>query len=316
MIIFNIVLKKVISAFFLLLLMSAFVFWATNVGPGDAATRLAGKFSSESQIQLLRVEMKLDVPVYVQYGRWLNKAVHGDLGQSLSSRESVTSLLAPRARNTALLAIVAFLLYIPTTLLLASSAAAKYGRPWDHFVNAYTVVFLSLPDFVLGTILTIVFVLWIPIIPAFTDITSAKSLMDYVTALALPAITLATGMSAYAIRILRESLVDVLESDFVRMATLKGVKRPRRLMKHALPNALLPALSVSAINLAYVVGGVVVVEVVFRYPGIGSLFVASLGLRDSPLVAATALLGSASYVLANLVVDLLALVLVPKLRSK
>jgi peptide/nickel transport system permease protein len=305
----------VVSAVVLLFLVSVFVFWATSVGPGDAASRIAGPMSSPDQVARIRAELGLDRSVVVRYFEWIRGIVTGDLGNSLTSGRPVSDVLGGRALNTAILAGVAFAVYIPVTLLASVWAVSRRGRLGDHVVNGMTLFALSIPEFVMGTVLLVGFTVYVPILPAVSNIETADSLRDYIEALALPVVILVAVMSAYAIRMLRESLLEVLDSDYIRLAEFKGVSRRGRLWRYALPNSLMPVLTVSALNLAYLIGGIVVVEVVFRYPGLGSLLVESLAYRDTPLVAAAALLGSAVYVIANLAVDLLGMLFVPKLRD-
>lgn len=314
MLIIRTVARRIASGTLLLVLVSMFVFLATTVGDGDAASRLAGRDASPAQLEALRDELNLNDPVPVRYAHWAAGVVRGDLGESLVSGQSVGSVLGPPVRNTALLAAFAFAIYFPMTVVLSALSAVWRGRAIDHVINAVTLIILSIPEFVMGTFLLVIFVVTFPLLPAVSSIETAASVPDYFRALVLPASVLTLVMTAYAVRILRGSLMGVLESDYIRMATLKGVPAGRRMLRHALPNALLPTLNVSAMNLNYLVGGVVIVEVVFRYPGFGTLLVESLSLRDTPVVAAATLLASALYVGANTLVDVAGVFLTPKLR--
>jgi peptide/nickel transport system permease protein len=172
-----------------------------------------------------------------------------------------------------------------------------------------------MPEFVTGTILLIVFAVTIPIFPVMSLVDRAETPVDFLRTLALPAITLTIIMAVYAIRMLRDNLIEVLDSEYVRMATLKGLPRRRVILRHALPNAIVPALNITALNLAYLLGGVVLVERVFSYPGLGSLLVDSILLRDVPVIEAVVLLIAAVYILSNLVADVMAITLNPRLRS-
>ena len=181
--------------------------------------------------------------------------------------------------------------------------------------SVVTLVLLSLPDFLLATILLLSFVVMIPLLPAISLVDGSSSAWEYFRAMTLPALTLAIVMAVYAVRMLRDNLIEVLDSDYIRMAELKGLSRRRVLLRHALPNALVPTLNVTALNLAYLVGGVVVVEKVFSYPGFGSLLVDSLQLRDLPVIEATVMISAFVYVTANLVADVAAILLNPRLRT-
>jgi peptide/nickel transport system permease protein len=187
--------------------------------------------------------------------------------------------------------------------------------PLDHGLSVITLVLLSTPDFLLGTLLLIGFVITVPLFPAMSLVDQSSGLAEYLRAIALPAITLAIVMAVYAVRMLRDNLIEVLDSEYVRMAELKGLPRGRVLLRHALPNALVPTLNITALNLAYLIGGVVIVEKVFSYPGFGGLLVDALQLRDLPLIEATVLIAAAVYVGANLLADIGAILLNPRLRA-
>jgi peptide/nickel transport system permease protein len=179
-----------------------------------------------------------------------------------------------------------------------------------------TLVLLSLPDFLLATLLLLCFVIYIPVLPAISLVDQSSSAWEYFRAMTLPAVTLAIVMAVYAVRMLRDNLIEVLESDYVRMAELKGLSAQHVLLRHALPNALVPTLNVTALNLAYLVGGVVVVEKVFSYPGFGSLLVDSLQLRDLPVIEVTVMIAALVYISANLLADIAAILLNPRLAEE
>ena len=246
---------------------------------------------------------------------WLAGLLSGDLGQSLVSSRPVTEILGPRIYNTILLSAYAFLLYLPLTLVPALIQAVRRDRPVDHAFSVLTLVLLSVPDFLLATILLFTFVVVVPVLPAISLVDHSSSAVDYLRAMTLPALTLAIVMAVYAVRMLRDNLIEVLDSDYVRMAELKGLSAKRVLLRHALPNALVPTLNITALNLAYLVGGVVVVEKVFSYPGFGSLLVDSLQLRDLPVIETTVMIAALVYVGANLVADIAAILLNPMLRT-
>jgi peptide/nickel transport system permease protein len=201
------------------------------------------------------------------------------------------------------------------TLILATIAALWRGKIADSVISVFTLVGLSLPEFVLGTLLIFGFAVQLELAPALSIVNPGDSLATRLHATVLPAITLMVAMAVYAIRMLRDNLIDVLDSEYVRMATLKGVPRWRVVARHALPNAVGPALNVTALNLTYLIGGIVVVESVFSYPGLGEMLVNSIFVRDVPVVEATALLASAVYIVANLIADVLAMILNPRLRT-
>jgi peptide/nickel transport system permease protein len=205
--------------------------------------------------------------------------------------------------------------YLPLTTVPALLQAIWRDRPIDHVFSIVTLILLSMPDFLLATILLFTFVVVIPVLPAMSLVDESSSAWDYFRAMTLPAVTLAIVMAVYAVRMLRDNLIEVLDSDYIRMAELKGLSAGRVLVRHALPNALSPTLNVTALNLAYLVGGVVVVERVFSYPGFGNLLVDSLQLRDLPVIESTVMIAALVYVLANLLADVTGILLNPRLRT-
>jgi peptide/nickel transport system permease protein len=227
----------------------------------------------------------------------------------------VTDVIGQRILNTVLLSLYAFLIYVPLATLPALLQAVRRDRLIDHTLSVLTMVLLSVPDFLLGTLLLITFVLLVPVLPAMSTVDETSGALEYLRAMTLPALTLAIVMAVYAVRMLRDNLIEVLDADYIRMAELKGVPAARVLWRHALPNALIPTLNVTALNLAYLVGGVVVVEKVFGYPGFGSLLVDSLQLRDFPVIEATILIAASVYITANFLADVGAILLNPRLRG-
>jgi peptide/nickel transport system permease protein len=264
---------------------------------------------------VLRERLGLNDPAPLRYLAWLGGLLSGDLGQSLASSRPVAEILGPRIYNTVLLSAYAFLIYLPITVFPAVVQAVRRDRPADHALSVATLVLLSMPDFLLATILLLTFVIFVPILPAISLVDHSSTAWDYVRAMTLPAVTLAIVMAVYAVRMLRDNLIEVLDSDYIRMAELKGLSARRVLFTHALPNALVPTLNVTALNLAYLVGGVVVVEKVFSYPGFGSLLVDSLQLRDLPVIEATVMIAAVVYVVANLLADIASVLLNPRLRT-
>lgn len=313
--ILRLIVQRLALAVLTLLVVSALVFLFTSVLPGDIAERVLGRESSPEQRQIFRDNLNLDEPVWKRYGIWIADVVRGDLGRSLVNNETVTATIGASAKNTLFLSVFAFLLYLPVTLILATIAALWRGKIADSVISVFTLVGLSLPEFVLGTLLIFGFAVQFELAPALSIVNPGDSLATRLHATVLPAITLMVAMAVYAIRMLRDNLIDVLDSEYVRMATLKGVPRWRVVARHALPNAVGPALNVTALNLTYLIGGIVVVESVFSYPGLGEMLVNSIFVRDVPVVEATALLASAVYIVANLIADVLAMLLNPRLRT-
>lgn len=298
-----------------LLVVSALIYLFTSVLPGDIAERVLGRESSAEQREIFREHLNLDDPVWKRYGVWIADVARGDLGRSLVNDETVTATIGMAAKNTLFLSVFAFLLYVPVTLILATLAALSKGKVPDSLISVATLIGLSLPEFVLGTLLIYVFAVQLSVAPALSIVNPGDDLATRLHATVLPAVTLMVAMAVYAIRMLRDNLIDVLDSEYVRMATLKGAPRRRVVVRHALPNAVGPALNITALNLTYLIGGIVVVETVFSYPGLGQVLVEAISVRDVPVVEATALLAAAVYIIANLVADVLALLLNPRLRT-
>lgn len=309
------ILRRMALSAVTLLIVSAFVFFVLEILPGDVTTRILGRDATQESLQILREQLGLDQPVLTRYLTWLGGLMSGDLGQSLVSSRAVSEVLAPRIFNTLVLSLYAFLLYLPLTVIPAALQALTRDKATDHAFSVVTLVLLSMPDFLLATILLLAFVLWIPVLPAISLVDETSGFGEYMLAMTLPAATLAIVMAVYAVRMLRDNLIEVLDSDYVRMAELKGLSPTRVLLRHALPNALVPTLNVTALNLAYLIGGVVVVERVFSYPGFGTLLVDSLQLRDLPVIEATVMIAALVYVAANLVADIAAILLNPRLRT-
>jgi peptide/nickel transport system permease protein len=310
-------LGRVLMALFTLLLVSAIIFLMLEVLPGDVAIRILGREANPEAILNLRAQLGLDRPALERYLSWLGGIVlHLDFGEAVTSNRPITEILAPRILNTLYLAGAAFTLYVPLAIVPAMIQAIHRDRAVDHVISAITLALLSTPDFLLATFLLILFVIEFPLFPAVSIVDEESSFTEYARALVLPSVTLALVMAVYAVRMLRDNLIEVLDSEYVRMAELKGLPRRKVLLRHALPNALIPTLNITALNLAYIIGGVVVVEKLFSYPGFGSLLVDSLQLRDLPLVEATVLVAAAVYIFANLLADLGAMLLNPRLRGE
>ncbi len=311
----RLVLRRLLLALSTLVLVSLIIFIMVEWLPGDVAKQVLGRFATAENIAMLREKLGLNVPAYIRYIHWLIGILHGNLGVTLSTARPVAAVIGPRLLNTLALGGLASLLYIPLVTIPAAIQALTRDSLLDQAMSTVTLVLYSIPDFLLGTLLLLLFVIAIPILPATSLVDQTTSLAGYAQALILPALTLGIVMAVYAVRMLRDNLIEVLDSDYVRMARLNGLPRLRVLWRHALPNALIPTINVTALNFAYLIGGVVIVEKVFSFPGFGSLLIDALLLRDVPLIEATVLIASAVYILANLIADVLAIVLNPRARQ-
>jgi peptide/nickel transport system permease protein len=310
------IVRRVLEMVPLILLITVVSFALIRAVPGGplSAFELDPNIKPED-VERIKRNLGLDRPVWEQYFVWLFGMLHGDFGRSLVNDEAVTATIGSAARNTLFLSLFAFVLYVPVTLVLATLGAVFRGKPIDSLISVVTLVGLSIPDFVLGTLLIFGFAVKLSLAPALSIANPGDGFFTRLHETVLPAVTLMVAMAVYAIRMLRDNLIDVLDSEYVRMATLKGVPRWRVVLRHALPNAIGPALNVTALNLTYLIGGVVVVETVFSYPGLGKMLVDSISVRDVPVVEAAALLASGVYILANLAADVLAILANPRLRT-
>ena len=314
MLLVRLIAGRIFTALVTLLIVSLVLFAALEILPGDVASRILGRSATEESLALLREELGLNRPATERYAAWLAGIAQGDFGNALTSKRPISEILAPRIFNTLVLSCVAFLLYVPLALIPALVQAINRDRKIDHLLSTMTLLVLSTPDFLLGTFLLITFVVVVPILPSVSLVDSSMSLIGWVQALAMPSVTLALVMAVYAVRMLRDNLIEVLDSDYIKMAELKGIPRHKVLLRHALPNSLIPTLNVTALNLGYLIGGVVIVEKVFSFPGFGSLLVDSLQVRDFPLVEATVMIAAAVYIGANLLADIASILINPKLR--
>jgi peptide/nickel transport system permease protein len=313
--ILRLILSRLLLSLLTLTLVSMIIFSAIEIIPGDVASRVLGRMATTESLAIFRERFHLNDPPIVRYLSWVGSLVKGDLGLSMTNNRPVIDILAPRIANTLILSLVAFLLHLPLAVIPAALQAFNRDRLVDQGLSVMNLVLLSIPEFLLATLFMIAFVIVIPAFPAMSLVDRTSTFGEYARALALPAVTLAIAMAVYTVRLLRDNLIEVLDSDFVRMAELKGLPRRLVVWRHALPNALIPSLNITALNLAYAVGGVVVIEKVFAFPGFGSLLVDSVSARDIPLIEATVLLSSAVYIFGNLAADVLAIVFNPKLRA-
>ncbi len=315
MTVLRLVVGRVLVSMLTLLLVSVLIFTFVEILPGDVASRILGRDATPENLALLRERLHLNDPAPLRYARWLGNIASGDLGTALTSARPINDILGPRIFNTLMLSAFAFLVYIPLSIVPAALQALNRDRPLDHALSVVTLVIVSMPEFLLATLLLVIFVAYLRLFPAMSLVDDSTTFWAYLRAITLPGVTLGLVMAVYAVRMLRDNLIEILDADFIRMAELKGLSRRRVLVRHALPNALVPTLNVTALNLAYLVGGVVIVEKVFAFPGFGSLLVDALQLRDAPLVEATVLITSIVYIGANLLADVGSILLNPRLRS-
>ncbi|HVP17844.1 MAG TPA: ABC transporter permease [Spirochaetia bacterium] len=297
-----------------LLVSSAVIFMVTQVLPGDAARAILGRFATPQALANLREKLGLDRPLILQYGSWLVRYVHGDWGISLSTGESVFKLVAGRLRNSAMLALVAFLMYVPLGILLGLFSALRQGKLSDQIISITSLAFIGLPEFVTGLVLIALFALRLNWLPASSDIRPDAGFLEALPRLILPGITVSLVSLAYITRMTRSSTSQVLATDYIRSAYLKGLRPLRVMFVHVLRNSLLPTVTVIAVGIGWLIGGLIVTESLFGYPGLGRLLLFAIQRRDLPLLQAITLLLVVVFSLSNLLADIIYALLNPRIR--
>jgi peptide/nickel transport system permease protein len=307
--------RRIFLALVTLFLVSLIVFMGVEALPGDTATSYLGQSATPESLAALREEFGLNAPIHQRYLDWLGGVLKGDLGDSMAKRKPVTELIKPRFRNTVVLTAAAALLGIPLAIVLGVIAGLMRDKWPDVFVSTTSIVGMTLPGFITATVLIYVFSIRLEWFPAITLVPTDVPVFELLPNIVLPIITLTLIMVAHILRLVRTNMIDVLTSDYVQMARLKGVPYWQIVFKHALPNAMLPTINVVALTLAWLLGGVAIIETVFNYPGIGKLMINAITDRDLALVQGIAVILAVIYISLNLIADMLSMVLNPKLRT-
>jgi peptide/nickel transport system permease protein len=312
----RLVLLRTIVGLLTLWAASLVVFLGTQLLPGDAAQAALGQTATPQLVEALRKDLGLNRPVLVRYWEWLGGFVRGDFGLSLPSKEPVANIIGNRIENTGMLALLTVAVLIPLSLLLGILSAVRRDQPFDHCVTGISLALISTPEFVVGSLLALLLAVKFGWFPPASLIDASSPLLPQWGMFVLPVLTLLAAEVAQTTRMIRATMIDVLDSNYVMMARLKGVPEARVLLHHALPNALAPTLQVLAFNVAWLTGGVVVVESVFQFPGLGLGLANAVASRDQPTVEAIAMLITALYVAANLAADIGVILLNPRLRRQ
>ncbi len=297
-----------------LLVVSIIIFGAVELLPGDLAEQILGQAATPETVKAMRAELGLDRSAPVRYVEWLGGALQGDFGTSLANKRSVAEQLGPRFTNTLFLAALAAAFSVPISIILGVLAALYRESVFDRIANVATLTSISSPEFFLGYILILFLSVQNPIFPSISSVSADMPFDERVYVTLLPAITLTLVVIAHMMRMTRAAIIALLASPYIEMARLKGEPRWKVIAVHALPNALAPIINVVALNLAYLITGVVLVEIVFVYPGVGQLLVDSVTKRDFPVVQACCLVFAATYILLNLTADVGAILSNPRLR--
>ena len=298
----------------LLWAVSVLIFAGTEILPGDVATAILGQTATPEAIANIRGQLGLDRPAVVRYFDWLGGALQGDFGVSYTNRQDIATNVGRRLGNTLFLAAAAAAIAVPLALVLGVLAVRYRNTLFDRLLSIVTLSTVSLPEFFAGYLLILLFAVELRWFPSTATIRDTMSLGEKLYVIALPTLTLVLVVVGHMMRMTRAAVLNVLSSAYIETAELKGISPTRIIVKHALPNALAPIVNVIALNLAYLVVGVVVVEVIFVYPGMGQFMVDHVSKRDVPVVQACGLIFASVYIVLNLVADLASVLANPRLR--
>ena len=310
----KLVLKRLGYGLITLLVISVLIFFAVEMLPGDIAQAVLGQSATPENLAALREKMGLDQPAVLRYLHWLAGAIHGDFGASLISGDRVSTTIGPRLLNTLFLATYAAVIAVPVAIMLGIVVALLRNTIFDRVANVMTLTAISSPEFFLGYILILYLAVQLHWFPAIANIGKNDDFVAMLYKAFLPALTMVLVVMAHMMRMTRAAIINLLASPYIEMARLKGVPAWKVIVFHALPNAWAPIINVVALNLAYLITGVVLVEVVFVYPGVGQLLVDSVSKRDFPIVQACCLIFAATFILLNLAADVGAILTNPRLR--
>jgi peptide/nickel transport system permease protein len=311
----ELIFKRIAFGALTLAVISVLIFVGVELLPGDLAEAVLGQNATPETVAAFRKELKLDLPAHVRYFAWLSDFLRGDFGNSLANGRPIAGLIGWRFANSLFLAATAAVIAVPLSILLGILAALYRNSLFDRMISMVTLSMISFPEFFIAYILIAVLSAKLGLFPSIASINDQMSLWDKLYTIILPCMTLAMVVAAHMMRQTRASIINILGAPFIEMAKLKGMKRLRVVVVHAFPNALSPVINVVALNLAYLVVGVVIVEVVFVYPGLGQLLVDSVSKRDIPVVQAAGLIFATTYVALNLLADVLAILSNPRLRN-
>nr|WP_225953329.1 ABC transporter permease [Kibdelosporangium phytohabitans] len=308
--------RRILLGVVVVLLVSVLVFLATQVLPGDPARAVLGHDATPERVAALRTALGLDRPIVDQYFAWLGGVLSGDPGRSLVTQEQVSTLIGDRAVNSAVLVLIAAAVVVPLSVFVGAWTGRRRDRPADRVMLVVTLGLTALPEFIIALLLVILFSTTVMhVLPGTVLLAPGQSPLSNAEQLVLPVVALVLGVLPYLARLVRGSVIDVYESEYVRTARLKGVPERVVLRRHVLRNALVPAIQGTALALAYLTGGIVVIEQVFNYPGLGSALVDAVNNRDVPVIQLICLIFAACYVVFNLIGDVLTVYVTPRLRT-
>ncbi|NTF65092.1 ABC transporter permease [Rhizobium rhizogenes] len=310
----SLVFGRVIVALITLLIVSFTVFAATEMLPGDIAQILLGQAATPEAVAGLRAAMHLNDPAILRFLRWLAGLATGDLGISYANNMPIAELIGSRLGNSLKLAAATALFSVPIALTLGITAAMLRGSLYDRIVTVVSIGVISVPEFMVATSAVLIFAVYLKWLPALAFANEIHSFSQMLRVFAMPVITLSFVISAQMIRMTRAAVIETLNTPYVEMALLKGASRRRMVLKHALPNALGPIVNAVALSLSYLLGGVIIVETIFNYPGIAKLMVDAVATRDLPLIQTCAMIFCLVYLLLITIADIIAIMSNPRLR--
>ncbi|MEP9399584.1 ABC transporter permease [Mesorhizobium sp. KR2-14] len=310
----KLVAQRVALGLLLLLAVSVLIFVGTQILPGDVAQSILGQSATPQALANLREQLGLNDPAYVRYFRWLFGMLHGDMGTALSNGQDIAASLGGRLKNTLFLAFWAAVISVPLAIILGLIAVRHKNGFVDKFISGFTLASISLPEFFIGYLLIYFVAVQMQWLPSVSTVYDGMSILDRMKAIALPAATLTLVVLAHMMRMTRAAILNVMQSAYIETAELKGLSPFEIIRRHAFPNAIAPIVNVVMLNLAYLVVGVVVVEVIFVYPGMGQYLVDHVAKRDVPVVQACGLIFAAVYIALNIIADITAIVSNPRLR--
>ncbi|KJF69149.1 MULTISPECIES: ABC transporter permease [Rhizobium] len=312
--ILSLIARRLVVMLTTLLIVSFIVFSATSLLPGDTATILLGQSATPEAVAGLRTAMHLDDPALLRFVRWLFGLLRGELGTSYANNMAIADLIGPRFINSMKLAGITTVIAVPLALTLGISSAMLRGTLYDRAVTILTIGVISVPEFMIATLAVLLFAVYLKWLPALSLVSEVHTLFDVLRVYAMPVITLTFVVSAQMIRMSRAAVIETLDTPYVEMALLKGAPRMRIVLRHALPNALGPIVNAVALSLSYLVGGVIIVETIFNYPGIAKLMVDGVATRDLPLIQSCAMIFCVGYLLLITTADIIAIMSNPRLR--
>jgi len=311
-----IILKRTGSALLTLLLVSLVIFTISGLLPGDAAQEMLGQSATADQLAALRHQLGLDQPGYVRYFAWLGGMLTGDAGQSMVANLPVTTVIADRLPNTLTLAGLTTIVAVPLALLIGIVSAMNRGGRLDRALNVATLSMVALPEFLVATIAVLIFSVELRWLPSIAMVSEDADWATFLRSYAMPVMALCVVVVAQMARMTRAAVIDQLGQPYVEMALLKGFHPARIVIRHVLPNAIAPIVNAMALSLSYLLGGAIIVETIFNYPGLASLMVNAVTSRDMPLLQACAMIFCAAYLLLVLIADVVAILANPRLRSQ